>query len=94
MSGKDFGNLLVVIIVVVFAIVIAAMGGCETSTDEVTRTLESAGYSNITPGDASWSCGHGDKWLGRTFRATNPAGSSVSGTVCCGFWLKGCTVRF
>lgn len=40
-----------------------------------------------------FQCGEGDAFS-TGFRATNPSGERVEGTVCCGRWRKGCTVRF
>jgi hypothetical protein len=55
--------------------------------------LEKAGYSEIqTTGYAAFECGKDDDFH-TGFRAKNPAGTLVEGTVCCGF-LKGCTIRF
>ena len=75
------------IITFVFAVV-----GC-TDEARTVQTLEKAGYSQIqTTGYAPFECGEGDTFH-TGFRAKNPAGSVVEGTVCCGI-AKGCTIRF
>lgn len=67
--------------------------GC-TDESSTRRTLEDAGYSNIsTTGYSWWSCGDDDTFA-TGFSAKNPAGKQVSGTVCCGWLTKGCTIRF
>jgi hypothetical protein len=65
-------------------------------TDEAStiRTLSSAGYTDIiTTGYDMWACGDDDTYS-TGFNAKNPAGQIVTGTVCCGFMTKGCTIRF
>lgn len=75
------------------AFVLVMLSGC-TDDSNTRRTLEDAGYSNISTGDYSWwTCGDDDTFATQ-FTATNPAGKRVSGTVCCGWLTKGCTIRF
>jgi hypothetical protein len=70
-----------------------ALSGCTDSSATI-RTLESAGFSDITvTGYAFFQCGEDDT-SHTGFRAKNPSGKYVEGTVCCGLVLKGCTVRF
>lgn len=58
------------------------------------RTLESAGYTDVkTTGYNFLECGENDTFH-TGFTATNPNGKRVSGTVCCGLFIKGCTIRF
>lgn len=67
---------------------------CCTDEDNSKRTLEDSGYTNIHIGGYSaFMCGEDDTFH-TAFTATNPAGKVVSGTVCCGMLLKGCTIRF
>ena len=73
-----------------FAIVFVMACTNEPST---TETLRKAGYTEIKTG--GWdplACSDGDFFATR-FRATNPTGTNADGTVCCGFLLKGCTIR-
>jgi hypothetical protein len=66
---------------------------CTNESDTI-RTLQSAGYSEITTtGYSAWACGDDDTFS-TGFRAKNPVGTFVEGTVCCGGWTKGCTIRF
>lgn len=65
-------------------------------TDEgsTVKTLQMHGFSKIeTTGWSSFTCGQDDV-SATGFKATNPQGQVVEGTVCCGLWAKGCTVRF
>ncbi len=61
----------------------------------VRNTLSSMGFKDASLRPASWTvCGKDDSlFSSNDFTATNPLGTQVSGTVCCGF-MKGCTVRF
>lgn len=80
------------------SLIIATVGllllaGCTDEANTV-RTLESAGFTDVhTTGYAFWECGKDDTFH-TGFTAKNPAGKQVSGTVCCGMWTKGCTIRF
>jgi hypothetical protein len=75
-----------------FALAILALA-C-TDEDNTVRTLQAHGFTNIqTTGFNPWSCGQDDTFS-TGFIATNASGQKVSGTVCCGFIGKGCTVRF
>lgn len=86
-------NTLVALIGIIFVVALAALPGCTTDESETRETLENMGFSDVQPSDIAFiGCGHGDKW-GRNFKAKNPAGHYVEGTVCCGVF-KSCTVRF
>lgn len=65
-----------------------------TDEDATRSTLGKAGYTHVQTTGYSWGeCGKDDN-TATGFVATNPLGQRVEGTVCCGFWLKGCTIRF
>ena len=75
------------LVFIVFGIV-----SCTNESDTI-RTLQSAGFTDIhTTGYDIFSCGQDDTFH-TGFRAKNPAGQIVTGTVCCGIF-KGCTIRF
>ncbi len=64
-----------------------------TDDDASRRTLDDAGYTNIQlTGHKFFECGKDDTYS-TGFKAKNFHGKSVDGTVCCGFWGKGCTIR-
>lgn len=64
-----------------------------TAPDYTRETLQKSGYTNIeVTGFSPFSCGEDDTFS-TGFRADNPQGQRVEGTVCCGM-LKSCTVRF
>ncbi len=64
-----------------------------TAPDMTRETLRKAGYTDITTqGYDLFACGEDDTFATQ-FRAKNPAGATVNGTVCCGL-LKSCTIRF
>lgn len=85
--------------VLVTALAVAAAFAClqfcgYTSDSKTIRTLRNAGYTDITTtGWSPFKCSEKDT-LKTGFRARNPAGRMVEGTVCCGLVFKGCTIRF
>lgn len=65
-----------------------------TDEDATRDTLRKAGYKNIQiTGYKPFQCGEDDRYS-TGFTAINSNGETVEGTVCCGLWTKGCTVRF
>jgi len=67
-------------------------GGC-CDHDGSMKALRGSGYTDITLGKYDFfSCGQGDAFSTH-FKAKNPLGQVVEGTVCCGL-LKSCTIRF
>jgi hypothetical protein len=65
-----------------------------TNEDGATEALRSMGFTQIVlTGHEMWTCGQGDDTC-TGFRAVNPAGQQVQGAVGCGYFGKGCTVRF
>lgn len=75
------------------ALLLFSLASC-TDDAATVRTLRSAGFTDITTtGYSAWACGEDDSFA-TGFRAKNPQGQLVEGTVCCGFMVKGCTVRF
>lgn len=76
-----------------FAIAAASFNPLWVDPAGAAKTLDSVGFTNIeTTGYGWFKCGKGDAW--RTdFKAQNPNGKEVTGTVCSGFF-KGSTVRF
>ncbi len=65
-----------------------------TDDDSTRKTLQMHGFTNVqTTGYSPFTCGDNDSFS-TGFRATNPSGQVVEGTVCCGLFGKGCTVRF
>jgi hypothetical protein len=66
--------------------------GC-TDEGRSRDTLYKAGYSDVKIGGyAYFECSDSDNFA-TEFKAKNPKGDVVSGTVCCGL-TKGCTIRF
>lgn len=94
-------NLMIVLMLSVFML---SLSGCSssgignppllTNSNLATQTLEKAGYSNIEiVGWDMFGCSE-DDFSATQFRATNPVGVQVEGTVCCGFIFKKCTIRY
>lgn len=80
------------------AVMILALGQCAPGPEKAVATLRTMGFSDIKVTDshpylASWhGCSDSDG-VAHEAKATNAAGQRVSVTVCCGYALKGCTVR-
>lgn len=67
--------------------------GC-TNEDAARTTLRKSGFRQVEiTGYKPFQCGKDDA-TSTGFRATNQIGERVEGTVCCGRWSKGCTIRF
>lgn len=77
-------------ILVGFAVLI--LSAC-TNQDATLKTLRASGFKDIQIGGYSFACSKDDSYCTK-FTATNPNGETVSGAVGCGYWLKGCTIRF
>lgn len=76
------------------AVLVAAvsLSAC-TAPNQAKRILEAQGYTNVeTGGYGLFKCGQDDAFA-TNFTATSPSGTTVSGTVCSG-WFKGSTIRF
>lgn len=71
----------------------SALSSC-TNNSATISALSKAGYTDIeTTGWSPFVCGDDDTYE-TGFRAKNPSGDVVEGTVCCGVIAKGCTIRF
>jgi hypothetical protein len=69
-------------------------GNCGAPDPKLGRSLEKQGFTKVTVGEwDAFECGTSDS-ISRTFTATNGNGQQVRGTICCGFFFKGCTVRW
>lgn len=70
------------------------LGNCAEPLPKLQQSLEKQGFTRVQVGDWDpFECGGGDT-ISRAFSATNSKGDRVRGTICCGFWFKGCTVRW
>lgn len=66
--------------------------GC-TDDDASREALHKAGFTDVeTTGYEVFACSEDDAFH-TGFRAKNPQGQIVTGTVCCG-WMKSCTIRW
>jgi hypothetical protein len=64
-----------------------------TDEDSSRKALVAQGFTDIQfTGYAAFDCSEDDNFA-TGFRAKNPNGLMVEGTVCCGIW-KRCTLRF
>lgn len=78
---------------VIIVISLALMTAIKPSDESAIQTAQDAGYQNIQLTDnAYFACGSGDIHVGRNFTATMN-NTQVRGTVCCGWFFKGCTIR-
>ena len=58
------------------------------------NAAENIGLTHVVPQGYSWTGCGGDDHYHTAFVAKRADGHSVYGVVCCGLFLKGCTVRF
>lgn len=73
--------------------VFVEFNGCQVHDDAAIHALESQGLSDAKLGGPGMGdCSRGE--TSRGFTATNTAGKRVVGTVCCGMFMKSCTVRW
>lgn len=67
--------------------------GCQAHDDEVLDAIRAQGLTHPDLGGAHpGACAENES--SRRFTAINAHGARVSGTVCCGFAVKGCTIRW
>ena len=67
-------------------------GGCDVDEQTAIEVLQDEGYTDIEiGGHAYFSCGEDDA-LASEFTAKRGE-RVVEGSICCGFWIKDCTVR-
>lgn len=65
-----------------------------TNPKDANRALDAMGMTNIEmTGYKIFACSDSD-WYHTGFKAKNPQGKEVSGTVCSGLFFKNSTVRF
>lgn len=81
-------------ITLAFSIVVTCLSITSCTDEGASRkALQNEGYTDITfTGYSYFICGEGDSYS-TGFKAKNPKGVQVKGTVCCGTF-KGCTVRW
>lgn len=76
------------------------MVGCGEMVEpsRAVKTMEAAGYKQVSVTGQhglapAWNgCSESDD-VAFDVAATNPAGQRIKATVCCGYMLKGCTIR-
>jgi hypothetical protein len=67
--------------------------GCETPNNEALEAIQSQGLTQPKLEGHNWGACH-ESETSRRFTALNAQGRPVSGTVCCGQFTKGCTIRW
>lgn len=73
-------------------------GQCAPGPDKATATLRTMGFTDVKVTDSHPyaptlnGCGKEDA-VAHEATATNAQGQRVAVVVCCGLWMKGCTVR-
>lgn len=71
-----------------------ALGNCATPLPKLQHSLEQQGFTDVVVGDWDLFECAADDTISREFRAKNTRGQIVHGTICCGYFIKGCTVRW
>lgn len=88
---SDFPRLVSsIVILVLFGAVFLVKNCTDSQHPRLTQTLLLQGYKNVQLGAYSFGCADS---VCRSFSAEGPAGKPVKGSVGCGYFLKGCTVR-
>jgi len=78
---------------IVFTVLALVLTAC-TDESNTRKTLHNAGFTDVEiTGYSFFECGEDDTYH-TGFKAKNPHGDTVTGTVCCGMLTKGCTIRF
>lgn len=78
--------LLVMALIMLFTIV-------DDGGEHAHRAIQNQGMTDIRMGDHAWfACA--DYETATNFTAVNPQGERVEGVVCCGLWMKACTIRW
>ena len=73
---------------------LACLMSSGTSERDAQKALSAMGFTEIkTTGYKPFSCGKND-FFHTGFKAKNPLGQTVTGTVCSGLLIKDSTVRF
>lgn len=81
------------LVLVMSILSVSLMTACSNSND-AHKALEAQGFTNIeTTGYSPLSCSE-DDFYSTGFKATNPQGKRVTGTVCSGFMFKNSTIRW
>lgn len=76
-----------------FSCIAISAGGCEDKPKAAT-VLDNEGYTEVTFTGYKWgACADSDNYH-TGFRAKNREGKVVEGVVCCGAFLKSCTIRY
>jgi hypothetical protein len=86
-------SLIATLIVAGICVLFPLMGACNVPPEKAKKVLHGAGYTNIHIGGHAWFACSEDDTLSSEFTATGPSGDSVTGSVCCGWALKDCTIR-
>jgi hypothetical protein len=65
-----------------------------TDEDAARKHLHNQGYTNVVATGYAFGVCSKDDTYATEFHAVSPTGSYTEGAVCCGLFLKGCTIRF
>lgn len=79
--------------ILVLALTLGLVSTC-TNEDSTRETLRKAGFTEVEVGGYDWFGCSDDDTFQTKFKARNPRGDMVNGTVCCGLIFKNCTIRF
>lgn len=78
----------------IIGLIVFCVGNCAEPDPKLGHSLEKQGFTHVQVGEWDMFECAADDTISRTFSATNSNGDRVRGTICCGFWFKGCTVRW
>jgi hypothetical protein len=92
-SSNSAGTLIATLIILAVGFGGTLVGACDVPAAKTKHVLEGAGYTKIEVGGHAWFACSGDDSLATEFTAVGPSGKHVSGSVCCGWAMKDCTIR-
>lgn len=93
-DNGSFGKLVFYLAIVGITAAACGSANCGSPDMKLARAVENHGLTKVKVGDwAFMSCDASDL-TERRFTATRADGQRVSGFICCGYFFKGCTVRW
>lgn len=85
-------------LLIISGIFLSSLGSC-VDESRALNAMKSSGWTDLRLVDRTnflapfAGCG-GEDAAAFQYSGKNPAGTISTTTVCCGIWLKGCTIRF
>lgn len=79
----------------IFILILLLISSCNcTNEKDADRALKALGFTEVQVTGYNWFACSEDDWYHTGFKAINPKGELIYGTVCSGLLFKNSTVRF